>query len=148
MKPREMPFPRDVEKEIRRVVVERRDRRIKEHFSRPLDTISKHSARLRSAIRFIVGNQSLIPGKPSNAGTASRTLPDVFPFAIEMGQRFSCSQMIVLGESTAVNLLQLNPPLGLIGIVPGKDLAMCSQQNEFATGIEANFDGIDEILSG
>jgi glycosyl transferase family 2 len=140
-----MVFHCGMEKEIGRIVVER-SLGMREHFSRPLDSISKRSARLRSAIRFIVGNQSSRPVQPSNAGKVSRTLPDVFPFAVEMGQRFGCSHMIALGESTAANLLQLNPPLGIIGIVPGKDLEICRRQNELATWIEGTFDGTDEIL--
>jgi glycosyltransferase involved in cell wall biosynthesis len=117
---------------------------MKERFTQPLDSISRQSARLRSAIRSLVGNQSLRAGKSSNSGTACSTLPDVFPFAIEMGQKFGCSQLIALGESTAVNLLQLDPPLGIIGVVPGKALAMCRRQNRFATWTEGAFDGTKE----
>ncbi|MDX6290155.1 MAG: hypothetical protein QOH42_1954 [Blastocatellia bacterium] len=119
---------------------------MRERFTQPLDSIFRHGARLRSAIRYIVGNQSLRRARPASSGSVSPILPDVFPFAVEMGERFGCSHLIALGESTAVNLLRLDPPLEIIGVVPGKDLAMCRQQNGFAaTWIEGAFDGGDGI---
>jgi hypothetical protein len=78
--------------------------------------------------------------------TQIEVLPDVYPFAAYLAQRFQCTYVILIGEPTAEDLIQLHPEMRIIGLVPSSVLSFYRNEFPFGTWLETNLDGSDEIL--
>ena len=81
--------------------------------------------------------------------TPTRLLPDVYPFAAFLAQRFGCKSIIGIGELTAPKLIEFHPEFDVIGVVHVENLRRHRQQYEFGTWLGWDESGIplpDHIL--
>lgn len=66
--------------------------------------------------------------------------PDVYPFAGYLAQRFGCEYVIDVGCGTAGKVVKLSPPLKIIGIDIGDNIAFCRRNYPMHSWIECDLE--------
>ena len=108
---------------------------MRQHLSKIFRPVSKHIPGIRAAAEIISTSPRaglrLLRDSRSDRGIQSQ--PDVYPFAVYLGERFECTHVIAMGRPTAKDLIQLYPRFEIVGFVSEIDVEAYRKRYGFAT---------------